>query len=63
MNTTYTDLTVLSNYTGSTIQPNSSFINGTLFVMITDDNPYITPFNVSMLNDHIVAGPALYQSG
>ena len=54
---------MLSNYTGSTIQPNSSFINGTLFVMITDDNPYITPFNVSMLNDHIVAGPALYQSG
>ncbi|KAI0692744.1 Rds1 protein [Cerioporus squamosus] len=63
LNTTYTDLTVLSNYTGSTIQPNESFINGTMFVVITDDNPIITPFNVSMLNDHIVAGPALYQSG
>ena len=31
--------------------------------MITDDNPVITPFNVSMLNEHIVAGPAIYQSG
>ncbi|RPD54764.1 Rds1 protein [Lentinus tigrinus ALCF2SS1-7] len=63
LNTTYTNLTVLSNNTGSTIQPDESFINGTMFVMITDDNPVITPFNVSMLNDHIVAGPALYQSG
>ncbi|KAI0645960.1 Rds1 protein [Trametes meyenii] len=71
LNTTYTDLTVLGNNTGSTVQPggeifgNGSFstINGTIFIMITDDNPYVTPFNVSMLNEHIVAGPAIYQSG
>ncbi len=63
LNTTYSDLTVLTNFTGSTIQPNETFINGTMFVMITDANPVITPFNISMLNDHIVAGPALYQSG
>ncbi|KAI0665908.1 Rds1 protein, partial [Trametes maxima] len=71
LNTTYTDLTVLGNNTGSTVQPGSeifgngtfSTINGTIFIMITDDNPYVTPFNVSMLNEHIVAGPAVYQSG
>ncbi|TFK83959.1 hypothetical protein K466DRAFT_602409 [Polyporus arcularius HHB13444] len=42
--------------------PNDTFINGTVFVMVTDANPVITPFNISMLNDHVVAGPALYQS-
>ncbi|KAI0779322.1 Rds1 protein [Fomes fomentarius] len=63
LNTTYTNLTVLGNNSGSTIQPNETFINGTMFIMITDTNPVITPFNVSMLNEHIVAGPALYQSG
>ncbi|KAH9859106.1 Rds1 protein [Lenzites betulinus] len=71
LNTTYTDLTDLGNNTGSTIQPGGeiygngtfSLINGTMFIMITDDNPYVTPFNLSMLNDHIVAGPAIYQSG
>ncbi|KAI0744232.1 Rds1 protein [Daedaleopsis nitida] len=73
LNTTYSDLTVLGNNTGSTIQPSSDCINGTIhyantpwwfrFIMITDDNPYVTPFNISMLNPHIVAGPAIYQSG
>ncbi|KAI0746048.1 Rds1 protein [Earliella scabrosa] len=63
LNTTYSDLTVTGNNSGSTVQPNESFINGTIFIMITDDNPVITPFNVSMLNEHIVAGPAIYQSG
>ncbi|KAI0762131.1 Rds1 protein [Trametes elegans] len=71
LNTTYTDLTVIGNNSGSTTQPGGqifgdntfSTINGTVFIMITDDNPYVTPFNLTMLNQHIVAGPAMYQSG
>ena len=33
------------------------------FVIVTDDNPHVTPFNLSELNEHVVAGPAIYQSG
>lgn len=33
------------------------------FVMITDDNPYVTPFNLTMINEHVVAGPAVYLAG
>ncbi|KAH9895085.1 Rds1 protein [Cubamyces lactineus] len=71
LNTTYTDLTITGNYSGSTVQPggeiygNNTFptINGTIFILVTDDNPYVTPFNLTMLNSHVVAGPAMYQSG
>ncbi|KAI9061769.1 Rds1 protein [Trametes sanguinea] len=71
LNTTYTDLTITGNNSGSTVQPggeifgNGTFstINGTIFVMVTDANPYVTPFNLTMLNQHVVAGPAMYQSG
>ena len=90
LNTTYTDLTITGNYSGSTVQPggeiygNNTFptINGTMyvsffllrvlsvidklshsFILVTDDNPYVTPFNLTMLNAHVVAGPAMYQSG
>jgi hypothetical protein len=38
-------------------------INGTLFIAITDDNPFLTPFNLSLINPHVVAGPAIYQAG
>lgn len=31
--------------------------------MITDDNPYVTPFNLTMINEHVVAGPAVYLAG
>ncbi|PGH20068.1 hypothetical protein AJ80_03718 [Polytolypa hystricis UAMH7299] len=54
---------------GKTIQPDlSTFmgdpaINGTIFIAITDSNPYLTPFNLSLINPHVVAGPALYQAG
>jgi hypothetical protein len=33
------------------------------FALITDDNPFVTPFNLAMLNKHVVAGPAIYQAG
>ncbi|KAH7053512.1 protein rds1 [Linnemannia elongata] len=38
-------------------------INGTVFVALVDDNVYVTPANLSELNAHVVAGPALYQAG
>lgn len=70
LNVTYSPLTIGGNYTsGSTIQPDlSTFdgdpaINGTMFIAITDSDPFLTPFNISMVNPHVVAGPALYQAG
>ncbi|OJD17432.1 hypothetical protein AJ78_02457 [Emergomyces pasteurianus Ep9510] len=55
--------------TGSTIQPNlTTFvgdpaINGTIFIAITDTNLFLTPFNLSLINPHVLAGPAVYQAG
>ncbi|KAI0369662.1 Rds1 protein [Pilatotrama ljubarskyi] len=71
LNTTYTPLTLTSNYSGTTQQPggeiygNGTFptVNGTVFVLVTDADPYVTPFNLTMLHPHIVAGPAMYTSG
>ena len=36
---------------------------GCSFVLVTDDNPFVTPFNLSLLNNHVVAGPAVYIAG
>ena len=33
------------------------------FIAITDEDIFVTPFNISMINAHIVAGPAVYQAG
>ncbi|KAF3913201.1 hypothetical protein AA313_de0206395 [Arthrobotrys entomopaga] len=69
VNLTYTALENVTENRGYTKQPNvtvfadQELVNGTMFIMITDDNPYITPANLSILNQHVVAGPALYQSG
>ncbi|KAJ7084868.1 Rds1 protein [Mycena belliarum] len=41
----------------------TSLVNGTVFIAVTDNNTFVTPFNLSMLNAHVVAGPAMYQSG
>jgi hypothetical protein len=38
-------------------------VNGTMFVSLVDSNPYLTPYNISLINNHTVAGPALYMSG
>ncbi|EEQ91212.1 rds1 [Blastomyces dermatitidis ER-3] len=54
---------------GLTIQPDLSTyegdpaINGTIFIALTDSNPFLTPFNLSLINPHVVAGPAVYQAG
>ncbi|KAJ5881199.1 Protein rds1 [Penicillium subrubescens] len=74
LNVTYTPLRVVNstgNSTGRgyTSQPDletyqgDPAINGTMFIAITDDNPVLTPFNLSLINPHVVAGPAVYQAG
>ncbi|KZT10694.1 uncharacterized protein LAESUDRAFT_692951 [Laetiporus sulphureus 93-53] len=71
LNTTYTPLTITGENKGVTYQPGGeiygkhtfSTYNGTIFAMVTDDNPMISPANISFLNQHVVAGPALYFSG
>ena len=68
LNVTYTPLQVSGNR-GYTIQPDletfqgDPAINGTMFIAITDSDPFLTPFNLSMINPHVVAGPAVYQAG
>ncbi|KAI6026184.1 hypothetical protein PISMIDRAFT_217120 [Pisolithus microcarpus 441] len=73
LNATYTPLYNIdtnSNY-ASTKQPDgrvfgdntAPIFNDTMFVALTDDNPYVTPYNLSLVNPHIVAGPAIYQAG
>ncbi len=34
-----------------------------MFVALTDVDLFVTPFNISLINPHVVAGPALYQAG
>lgn len=69
LNITYTPLLGIHGKRGYTIQPDletyegDPALNGTIFVAITDEDPYLTPFNLSMINTHVVAGPAIYQSG
>jgi hypothetical protein len=33
------------------------------FIAVTDNNTFVTPFNLSEINQHIVAGPAMYMAG
>ncbi|KAI9700659.1 MAG: hypothetical protein M1836_002028 [Candelina mexicana] len=69
LNLTYSALTVTGNNTGYTFQPDvSTFagdpaINGTMFVALTSRNITLTPFNLSMINPFVTAGPFLYQAG
>ncbi|KAJ5690187.1 Protein rds1 [Penicillium macrosclerotiorum] len=70
LNVTYTSLGPSHNGTyGYTVQPDldtyegDPAVNGTMFIAITDDNPVLTPFNLSLINPHVVAGPAIYQAG
>lgn len=37
--------------------------NGTMFVMLTSEDTFVTPYNLSLLNDVIVAGPAVLIAG
>ncbi|OXG26218.1 hypothetical protein C360_06819 [Cryptococcus neoformans Bt15] len=71
LNTTYTPLNQTSNMTGTTIQPNATvfeetpndqIVNGTSFVVIVSNPIHVTPFNLSLITDYVIAGPALYQA-
>jgi hypothetical protein len=68
LNLTYTALTTTGNNTGYTYQPadevyeGEGAVNGTMFVALTDSNLFLTPFNLSMINPHVVA-LGLYQAG
>ncbi|KAL2838106.1 hypothetical protein BJY01DRAFT_251114 [Aspergillus pseudoustus] len=68
LNLTYTDLNLTGNNSGYTYQPASEVyetdpgVNGTSFIAITDDDPFVTPFNMTLLNPNVVA-LGLYQAG
>ncbi|KAL2835479.1 ferritin-like domain-containing protein [Aspergillus pseudoustus] len=68
LNLTYSPLTVTGAQAGWTTQPegfvydDEGIINGTMAVMLTDTDLFVTPFNLTQLNPHIVA-LGLYQAG
>ncbi|XHG04663.1 hypothetical protein AWENTII_007914 [Aspergillus wentii] len=69
LNVTYSTLDVYHPGIGTTVQPNMSVfpggpgINNTMFIAVTDSDPVLSPFNISAINPHVVAGPALFQAG
>jgi len=69
LNATYVPLMNISGNTAYAVQPNMSTFagdpaaNGTMFIALTSQNPYLTPFNLSLINPYVYAGPALYQAG
>ncbi len=66
---TYSPFTSTGNGTGTCEIPGGYVFgddpinNGTLFVAITNQPLFVTPFNLSALNDIIVAGPAVLIAG
>ncbi|KAF6797620.1 protein rds1 [Colletotrichum sojae] len=70
LNVTYSPLQDISlpDRTAYTIQPDVATwetdpaINSTMFLALTDNDLYVTPYNLSMLNPH-VAALAVYQAG
>lgn len=68
LNLTYSPLTTTGNNTGYSYQPEGfvygtdGIINGTMAVLLTDFDLFVTPFNTSMINPHVVA-LGLYQAG
>ncbi|KAI1127247.1 hypothetical protein F5Y10DRAFT_266320 [Nemania abortiva] len=68
LNVTYSPLLNVSGNTAYTIQPNTSTyegdpaINGTMFLVITDRELSVTPFNLSQINPFVNA-LTIYQAG
>jgi len=68
LNVTYSPLQDVKDNSAWTVQPDVSTyagdpaINGTMFLVLTDEDIYVTPFNISMMNPHVY-GVALYQAG
>ncbi|EIW82785.1 Rds1 protein, partial [Coniophora puteana RWD-64-598 SS2] len=71
LNATYTPLVDINGTSACTKQPGGNVYGGhtaylwndTMFIAVTDSNPYVTPYNLSNINLHVVAGPAIYQAG
>lgn len=62
LNLTYTDLVITGPNSGYTFVPPTEVyqggqrvVNDTVFLALVDSNPFLTPFNLSMLNPHVVA--------
>lgn len=68
LNVTYSPLYDIVNNSAWTIQPNVSVFagdpaaNGTIFLAITDEDLFVTPFNLTQINPHVRA-LGLYQAG
>ncbi|KAK6441739.1 hypothetical protein LTR95_002022 [Oleoguttula sp. CCFEE 5521] len=69
LNLTYTPLTITGPNQGFTYQPagevyqgGSGIVNDTTFVALTDSDMFLTPFNLSMINPHVVA-LGVFQAG
>ncbi|KAI0545582.1 hypothetical protein F4679DRAFT_457796 [Xylaria curta] len=68
LNVTYSPLMNISGNSAYTIQPNTSTyegdpaINGTIFLLVTDRDLPVTPFNLSQVNPFVNA-LSLYQAG
>jgi len=71
LNTTYTQLTTTGSNAGYTIQPNGTvfeqtpldpIVNGSSFVAIVSEMLPVTSYNLSLINDYVVAGPAVFSA-
>lgn len=68
LNVTYTPLQGIVANSAWTVQPNMSTyegdpaVNGTVFLVLTDLDLEVTPFNLTMLNPHVYA-VGMYQAG
>lgn len=74
LNVTYTELYDVEKegddkWKGKAKQPDgvlwdekNPLLNGTSFVVLTDLDLFVTPHNMTLLNNHVVAGPAVYQA-
>jgi hypothetical protein len=67
-NITYTALITVEENTGFSYQPASEVfetdpaLNGTAFVALTDSDLFVTPYNLTQINPHVVA-LGVYQAG
>lgn len=69
LNATNVPFNATGNNTGSCIVPggfvfgDDQIVNGSLFTALISEDVYVTPYNLSLLNDVIVAGPAVFIAG
>ncbi|GAA5899242.1 hypothetical protein JCM8208_001594 [Rhodotorula glutinis] len=67
LNVTYAEITNLGNNSGSAVVPNATVygnqpqVVNTAFIALTDTDLFVTPYNLSLINNHTVA-VGLYQA-